>query len=444
MAGSKIFAGARLRRIRNRLEFSQVALAESLGISASYLNLIERDQRPITAQILIKLNAQHGVDIAELGAAPESGESLAKLKEVISDPLLVGEIPSVIELQEAAQVAPNLVGATVKLYQAYREVLKRLGDLSKNMAVGGTPQTEIPFDAVRRFLQKQISFPTLEALAEEMWFELSPKDDPMAGLKARLRAHSGIDVRIIPFDIMGHDRARYDRHSQRLLLSEKLKVEQRLWEVALLVAQLDGRTAIDDIIAASPFAKQAESCRLLRQELAQVLTLAILCPAARFKSSSEDLRFDVDALALRFGVNRLNISKRIATIFSYGFISLDITGAVIEKSGEIGFHLPQSGNLCGQLPLFDRADEINAINLKTNEGSQVVMLAVREKNRVNGIILSPDQLAKTIYTASATRPLGSTCRLCDIKNCRLRCEPPATRPAALNEFVRGASDFEPM
>ncbi len=444
MAGSKIFAGARLRRIRNRLEFSQAALAESLGISPSYLNLIERDQRPITAQILIKLNAQHGVDIAELGSLPASGDRLAQLKEVISDPLLVGEIPAVTELQEAAQVAPNLVGATVKLYQAYREVLKRLGDLSKNMVLGGAVQTEIPFDSVRHFVQQHIAFASLEALAEEIWYELSPKDDPMAGLKMRLRAHSGIDVRIIPVDIIGHDRARYDRHSQRLLISEKLTAPQRLWEVALLVAQLEGRTAIDDIITASPFAKHAESCRLLRQELGQVFALAILCPAARFKSSSEDLRCDIDALALRFSVSRLNCAKRLAMIFGFGFLSLDITGAVLEKFGPLGFHLPQSSNLCAQLPLFDRTDRAQAVSLKNNEGNTILMVAVLEESRMNGIVLSPDQVAKTIYTATVSRPLGPTCRLCDIKNCNLRREPPATRPAALNEFVRGASDFEPM
>ncbi len=444
MSGSKIFAGARLRRIRNRLEFSQVALAESLGISPSYLNLIERDQRPITAQLLIKLNAQHGVDIAELASAPVLGDKLAELKEVIADPLLAGEIPAITELQEAALVAPNLVGATVKLYQAYREVLKRLGDLSKNMALGAPMQTEIPFDAVRHFVQQQISFASLEALAEEIWYELSPKDDPVAGLKTRLRAHSGIDVRIIPADIMGHDRARYDRHSQRLLISEKLNAPQRLWEVALLVAQLEGRTAIEEIVTSSPFAKQAESCRLLRQELGLVLALAILCPAARFKSSSEDLHYDIGALALRFSVSRLNCAKRMAMTFGLGFLSLDISGAVIEKFGPLGFHLPQSGSLCGQLPLFDRADHIKTVSLKNNDGNTVMMVAVLENNRMNGIVFTPDQTAKTNYTSSATRPLGPTCRLCDIKNCNLRREPPATRPAALNEFVRGASDFEPM
>jgi XRE family transcriptional regulator, fatty acid utilization regulator len=444
MAGSKIFAGARLRRIRNRLLFSQAALAESLGISPSYLNLIESDQRPITAQLLIKLNALHGVDIAELGAAPESNDSLAKLKEVISDPLLVGEIPSITELQEAAQVAPNVVGATVKLYQAYREVLKRLGELSQNMAIGGTAQTEIPFDAVRRYVHGQISFPSLEALAEEIWFELSPKDDPLAGLKAKLRSHSGIDVRIIPADIMGHDRARYDRHSQRLLISEKLNAEQRLWEVVLLVAQLEGRTAIDEIISTSPFAKQAENSRLLRQELAHVLALAILCPSGKFVSSAEDLKFDIDALALRFSVGRLKILKRMAMTNGVGFLAVDTTGAIVEKLGPLGFHLPQSGRLCGQLPLFDCDREMRAATLKGSDGKQLVMLAVRDQNRMAAIVLSPEQLSKTNYITTGIRPLGPTCRLCDIKNCKLRREPPATRPAALNEFVRGASDFEPM
>ena len=444
MTGSKIFAGTRLRRIRNRLQFSQAALAESLGISPSYLNLIERDQRPITAQLLIKLNTLHGVDIAELASAPESGDSLVKLKEVISDPLLVGEIPALIELQEAALVAPNLVGATVKLYQAYREVLKRLGELSQNMVIGGTAQSEIPFDAVRRFVQHQISFPALEALAEELWFDLSPKDDPMAGLKAKLRAHSGIDVRIIPADIMGHDRARYDRHSQRLLISEKLDPVQRLWEVALLTAQLEGRAKNDEIISASPFAKHAEGSRLLRQELAHILALAILCPAAKFISSAEDLKFEIEALAQRFSVSGSKILKRLAMTKGFGFLAVDSSGAVIEKLGPLGFHVPQSASLCGQLPLFDSDREIKVATLQSADGKQIVMLAIREKNIMAGITMLHEQLAKTIYVSTAMRSFGPTCRLCDVKNCELRREPPATRPVGLNEFVRGASDFEPM
>ncbi len=52
MAEQKIFAGPRIRRIRNTLGLTQTAMAEELAISPSYLNLIERNQRPLTVQLL--------------------------------------------------------------------------------------------------------------------------------------------------------------------------------------------------------------------------------------------------------------------------------------------------------------------------------------------------------------------------------------------------------
>ena len=47
--------GRAVRRLRSERALSQQALATRLGISASYLNLIERDQRAVTASLLIKL-----------------------------------------------------------------------------------------------------------------------------------------------------------------------------------------------------------------------------------------------------------------------------------------------------------------------------------------------------------------------------------------------------
>ncbi len=42
----KLFIGPRLRRLRQELGLTQSRMAEELGVSASYLNLIERKQRP--------------------------------------------------------------------------------------------------------------------------------------------------------------------------------------------------------------------------------------------------------------------------------------------------------------------------------------------------------------------------------------------------------------
>jgi len=64
---AKIFAGPRVRRVRNGLGLTQTAMAEALSISPSYLNLIERNQRPLTVQLLLKLSSVYKVDDAERG-----------------------------------------------------------------------------------------------------------------------------------------------------------------------------------------------------------------------------------------------------------------------------------------------------------------------------------------------------------------------------------------
>ena len=52
---SRTLIGRTVRRLRTDRGLSQQVLATRLGISASYLNLIEHDQRAVTASLLIKL-----------------------------------------------------------------------------------------------------------------------------------------------------------------------------------------------------------------------------------------------------------------------------------------------------------------------------------------------------------------------------------------------------
>ena len=66
MAERKVFAGPRLRRMRMDMGLSQTDMAGRLDISPSYLNLIERNQRPLTVQVLMKVSSVFNVDVAEL------------------------------------------------------------------------------------------------------------------------------------------------------------------------------------------------------------------------------------------------------------------------------------------------------------------------------------------------------------------------------------------
>ncbi len=116
MAENKIFAGPRVRRIRNALSLTQTAMAEALEISPSYLNLIERNQRPLTVQLLLKLSSVYKVDLDELQG--EAAGSVSQLREIFTDPLLAGELPGDQELVEMAEAAPNATAAFNKLYRA--------------------------------------------------------------------------------------------------------------------------------------------------------------------------------------------------------------------------------------------------------------------------------------------------------------------------------------
>ena len=429
---SKIFAGSKLRRLRLKLGLSQTAFAQSLGLSASYLNLMERDQRPLTAQVVLKLSAMDGVDITELAASEAANALLQPLREMVADPLLVGEVPPGNELGEALQSAPNFAAAALKLYGAYREIQKRLSDAARGVVPTSRDATQEDWLATR-------GSDDIEGLAEDIYEELSPKDDILSGLKARLRSLAGVDTRIMSTAILGADRSRYDRHSQRLMISEELSFEARIFEASHLLARLEGKSVTET--ATAKFAEKPEQMRLAKAALLNQLALAILTPRGRFTAAAEDLKMDIAALARRFSISQGRVMQRLASLRNdYAYLEIDVTGRVLNHQGKLPFHLAKDEPLCAQLPLFGRGHGIKIAGLK-NETESTIAIAVAG----NALFTTQKELAKTIYVQAATqRPFGSTCRLCEVKNCAKRSAASATRPAGLNDYIRGATEFEPI
>src|SRR5690606_1370968 len=209
-------------------------MAEALGISPSYLNLIERNQRPLTVQLLLKLASVYKLDLDSLQA--ESGSTIAGLKEVFSDPLLTGELPGDQELVEIGEAAPNAAGGIVKLYRAYREQQQRLSDLSQLLSHEGSEAqlvaARLPLDEVRDVMARRSNhYPRIEEEAESFFSLLKVEGDLSSALKEWLRREHGITVRTLPVATMPNWRRRYDRHSQRLFISERLSPFDQLQEI---------------------------------------------------------------------------------------------------------------------------------------------------------------------------------------------------------------------
>ena len=71
--------GGNVRRIRRQRGLSQAALASELGISASYLNLIEHNRRNLTVPLLIRFTELFDIELTDV-ADYDEGRLVAHLR----------------------------------------------------------------------------------------------------------------------------------------------------------------------------------------------------------------------------------------------------------------------------------------------------------------------------------------------------------------------------
>lgn len=476
MSDRKIFAGPRIRRIRIDRALTQSAMAETLGISPSYLNLIERNQRPLTVQLLIKLASAYKID---LHALQSDDAPLAALREVFADPLLAGELPGEQELLEVAQAAPNAAAAMIKLYRAYREQAERLSDLSDLLAREGhdtaLASTRLPIDAVREVLERRPNyFPALEEEAEAFLRLLQPADELGAALKAWLQREHGIVVKVLPVATMPNWRRRYDRHSQRLFISERLSPFDQLREIAMEACLIRAQVAIAAEVQVLKLASD-EARRIARFELARYVAHALMMPYGPFLTAARRARYDIDVLRSRFGVSFDQAANRLTSLARPGqegvpfFLQeIDHAGTRVRRSGVPGFPHGRFGGGCPKLPVhaaFAQPGQILSEAAEMPNGATFLVIArtlegpqgaFAERPRRTAILLGCDieHRDAVIYAdalpamtsdpkRSDTRILiGPICRLCERVGCLSRAEPPVTRPLGLDEMVTGLSAFD--
>ncbi len=480
MPEQKIFAGPRIRRIRNAKGLTQTAMAEGLGISPSYLNLIERNQRPITVQLILKLASIYGVEASELQG--EARGSIAALKEVFSDPLLAGELPGDQELVEIAEGAPNAAAAVIKLFRAYREQAERLSDLSEIMAREGKTTAvsgaRLPIDEVHEVFERRPNhFASIEDEADAFTKLLEPGDDLAGALKAWLKREYGIVVRVLPVATMPNWRRRYDRHSQRLFLSERLSPFDQLREIAMEACLIRMQVAVAAEIAALKLSSD-EARRLARFELGRYAAHALMMPYQAFQSAAQRARYDIDVLRSRFGVsfeqaaNRLTMLQRPgATAVPFFMLEVDNAGNRFRRAGAQGFPQSRFGGGCPKLAVhaaFTQPGQIFVEAVEMPDGAEFLTIArtlegpqgsFSERPRRTALLLGCDIAFKDeiVYGAAlpapppgtsgkpgqiAATPVGPACRLCERSGCLARAEPPVTRPLGLDEMVTGLSAFD--
>ena len=471
MAEQKIFAGPRIRRIRNSLTLTQTAMAQALGISPSYLNLIERNQRPLTVQLLLKLASTYEINLDELRG--EASGAHAALKEVFADPLLSDELPGGQELVEIAEAAPNAATGIIKLYRAYRESQDRLSDLKDLLAKEGhetkLSSTILPSDEIRERLESRPNyFADIEGAAQEFSLNIGSGAELLGNMKDWLKAEHKIVVRQLPVHTMPRWRRRFDKHSMRLFLSERLSPFDQLREVAMEVSLLLMPKVIDQELSNLNLVND-EAIRIARIELARYAAHALIMPYDAFINAATKARYDIDVLRSRFAVSFEQVANRMTMLqqpdksgIPFFMLEVDHAGNRFRRSGAKGYPQAIFGGSCPKLPIhaaFSQPGQILVEDVEMGDGSEFMVIArtlegpqaaFDERVRRTALLLGCERsfAKETVYgdvlkgSAIKPTPIGTACRLCERQGCLARAEPPITRPTGLDDKVTGFSVFD--
>ncbi|WP_315834632.1 helix-turn-helix domain-containing protein [Bradyrhizobium prioriisuperbiae] len=468
--GKKLFVGPRFRRIRQQLGLSQTQIAEGLGISPSYINLIERNQRPVTAQILLRLAETYDLDLRDLASADED-RFFAELNEIFSDPLFRQiDLPKQ-ELRDLAELCPGITHSLQRLYAAYTEARRGETMVAAQIADRdeGTRYEANPVERVRDLIEANRNyFPELEQAAESLRDELNvAAQELFAALSTRLREKHSITVRIMPLDVMRETLRRFDRHRRQLLISELVDYPSRSFHLAFQIALSEFGPVVDSIVnRAGPL--EDGTRRLYRITLANYFAAAAMMPYQEVHGAAETLGYDVHVIAQRFNASFEQVCHRLTTLqrpnargIPFFLLRVDNAGNVSKRFSSGTFPFSKFGGTC---PLwnvhstFDTPDRLLRQIVEMPDGGRYFSIAQMLRRPVAPHPHPQPRFAlalgceiryapKLVYAVGTDldkaegTPIGVNCRLCERENCAQRAEPPLTRTLILDETTRRVSSF---
>ncbi len=451
--GRKLLAGHALRRLRRAQGLSQVQMAEMLEVSTSYVNLIERNQRPVSAAIVMRLVERFDFDPRAL-AADAPGGGAAAMRRRLADPMFADLEIDRNEVEEWLAAAPG--GAA-----AFARVFDRLGSGGSE---GGAPVADDPFAEVRRAIGRwRNHFADLDASAEALADELRLGAGDLYGAVAeRLRVRHSLSIRVLPVDVLPDVLRRLDLHARQLQLSELLGPSARTFAAAFQLAQIEARAEIDALVRGEAFVARAAE-RLFRRHLAGYWAAALMMPYARFLRGCEATGYDVELLGRRFGAGFEQVAHRLTTLSRVGARGLPFFMIRVDRAGQSSKRYPGASGAAlveveGRCPLwrlhhaFDRPGEVATQLVELEDGARFVTMArtvTPQARRVGGVPVAfavglgvAAEFARGLAAArgldlggSAT-PIGLGCRACLRADCPQRSAPPAGRALTVNERER--------
>ena len=471
MSQTDLKIGPKIKSFRRQLGLQANKLAEQLGISASYLNLIEGGKRKIDGDLLLKVCEELKIELSDL--TNKSDLNLVNdISELLDDQLfedldIVGP-----EVKDLVNTNPKIAKALIKLGDNFKqkdhEIINKVENLSGKII--DSRKTAFPGEVISDFLQeKKNYFPTLENFANNV-FERVQKNNRTryVALCEFLKTEYSIIVKdVIPDEGKPFSKI-FDKSKKELLLSDYNSLETKKLHAAAQIAQEGAMSEINNYLSEFKFPTE-ESKRLTQIALLNYCGAAILMPYKLFHSECKKLKYDLELLQNTFATSFEQVAHRVTSLqdpklpgIPFHFLRVDVAGNISKRFSLSGIEIPRYGGACPRWNVysaFSRPGVIQAAVSKMTNGEKYVCIARTVEKGVGrygqkksmlsiGLGCEAKYAKDFVYTENLSLsdkkteiPIGVSCRTCDRLDCSQRAFPPLHKKFDVDVNSRGVSVY---
>ncbi len=450
--------GARIRERRRHLGVTQAEMARRIGISASYLNLIERNKRRIAGPLLVRTAEVLGASLEDLDGAAER-QLVETLNEIAHLPNLDG-----LEMESGAtgefigrypgwaRAMVSLANSEQHAWQTARALSERLthdpflGEtvhrmLSKVAAIRSAAEILVGFDNIdpeQRSRFEHIVLNEAETLTDigEALATYFEKTDPT-------------DTALTPQDEVETVFAAHDNHFA--------EIEEMAASIAGSAGghatELDPGTGlsemIDGMLDAQPKLETATARRRAEKALFDYAARARTLPLDEFTAKSVELGYDLDLLAQAFRAPVADVCRRLTALAPgpgvprFGYLQVNASGTITELLELPGLVVPRFSGACPLWVLY-RAQQMPETVMRQRvlfpNGTRFIFIARSRSTEGAGfgkprhfvtdmLVMTEADAAHTVYAPDEGVPVeevGPACRLCARHACKHRVDDPLT------------------
>ena len=463
--------GPKIKSFRRQLGLQANKLAEQLGISPSYLNLIESGKRKIDGDLLLKVCEELKIELSDL--TNKSDLNLVNdISELLDDQLFEDLDILGPEVKDLVNTNPKIARALIKLGDNYKqkdnEIINKVETLSGKII--DSRKTSFPGEVISDFLQdKQNYFPKLEEFANKIFEKVQVNNRTRyIALCDFLNSEYSIKVKdVIPEEDKPFSKI-FNKNKKELLLSYYNSLETKKLHAAAQIAQEGAEEEINSYLSEFKFPSD-EAKRLTKIALLNYCGAAILMPYKLFHSECKKLKYDLELLQNTFATSFEQVAHRVTCLqdpklpgIPFHMLRVDIAGNISKRFSLSGIEIPRYGGACPRWNVysaFTRPGVIQSAVSKMTNGEKYVCIARTVEKGIGrfgrtksilsiGLGCEAKYAKDFIYTEnlnmsdkSTEIPIGVSCRTCDRLDCSQRAFPPLHKKFDVDINTRGVSIY---